>query len=189
MIISPCLASMTFPSTVILIGSPAKRTRTFFDVDEELVAEHLDGRGDRGGDGGAEHADGGLLGRPAEAGGDVVTHVEQQLEVGLPALAQLDAAHDLVEPAATLPAGRALTAGLPVEEPGDAPGGPDHARGVVHDDDRARSEHGPGLADRVLVEGHVDLVGAEPRGRHAPGHETLQLPVVADAATELRVVD
>src|SRR5688500_11389437 len=104
MIISPCLASMTFPSTVILIGSPAKRTRTFFDVNEELVAEHLDAGGDGGRDGRAEHANGGLLGRPAQAGGDVVAHVEQEVEVGLPTLAELDAAHDLVEPAAAFPA-------------------------------------------------------------------------------------
>src|SRR5688572_28890620 len=111
MIISPCLASTTLPSTVILIGSsatdqslgvinstgklcfPVERTRTFFDVDEELVAEHLDAGGDGGGDGGAEHADGCLLGRPAQAGSDVVAHVEQELEVGLPALTLLDAAH------------------------------------------------------------------------------------------------
>src|SRR5688572_24563373 len=99
MIISPLLASMTLPSTVILMGSPAKRARTFFYVDEELVAEHLDARGDGGGDGGPEHADGGFLRGPPEAGGDVVTDVEQQVEVGLAALAQLDAAHDLVEPA------------------------------------------------------------------------------------------
>src|SRR5687767_11853509 len=110
MIISPCLASMTFPSTVILIGSAigsaelrAKGAPAVLDVDEELVAEHLDGRGDRGGDGRAEHADGGLLWRPAEAGGDVVAHVEHQVEVGLPTLAQLDAAHDLVEPTSALP--------------------------------------------------------------------------------------
>src|SRR5688572_13893094 len=86
MIISPCLASMTFPSTVILMGSSAKRTPAVFDVDQKLVAEHLDAGGDGGGDGGAETADGGLLGRPAQAGGDVVPQVEEQVEVGPPAL-------------------------------------------------------------------------------------------------------
>src|SRR3954463_2288619 len=71
MIISPGLASMTFPSTVIFMGS-AKRAPAVLDVDEELVAEHLDAGDDGGGDGGPEDADGGLLGRPAQAGGDVV---------------------------------------------------------------------------------------------------------------------
>src|SRR5664280_838784 len=42
-----------------LKGAPA-----LLDVDEELVAEHLDGRTDGGGDGRPEHADGGLLGWP-----------------------------------------------------------------------------------------------------------------------------
>src|SRR5438309_709203 len=123
---------MAFPSTVILIGSGAKRAPAVFDVDEELVAEHLDAGDDRGGDRRAQHADRRLLGRPAQAGRDVVADVEQQVEVGLAALAQLEAAEDLVEPAPALAARRALPARLPVKEPGDAPGGPDHAGRVVH---------------------------------------------------------
>src|SRR5664280_3212709 len=51
------------------------------DVDQELVAEHLDGRADGRGDGPPEHADGGLLGRPREPRGAVVAGVEQQVEV------------------------------------------------------------------------------------------------------------
>src|SRR3954467_1651305 len=157
MTISPGLASKTLPSTVILIGS-AKRAPAVLDVDQELVAEHLDAGHDRGRDRWAEHADGGLLRRPAQPRGDVVAHVEQQVQVRLAALAQLDAAQDLVEPAPALPARRALPAGLAGEEAGDAPRSADHAGGVVHRHHGSGPEHGTGLAHRVLVEGHVELV-------------------------------
>src|SRR5580704_1705185 len=76
-----------------------------FDVHEELVAEHLDGRGDGRGDGGAEHADGGLLGRPGQAGSDVVARIEEEVEVLLAAVARLDAGHDALEPARALATG------------------------------------------------------------------------------------
>src|SRR5664279_4787283 len=89
------------------IGAPA-----LLDVDEELVAEHLDGRADGGGDGRPEHADGGLLGRPGQSGGDVVARIEEQVEVLFAAVSRLDALHDLVQPPRALPAGRALAAGL-----------------------------------------------------------------------------
>ena len=57
---------------------------------------------------GPEHADGRLLGRPGEPGGDVVAHVEQQVEVLLAALARLDALHDLLA-ASPSPPGTACT--------------------------------------------------------------------------------
>src|SRR3954451_3942215 len=188
MTISPGLASKTLPSTVILSGS-AKLAPAVLDVDQELVAEHFDAGHDRGRDRRAEHADGGLLRRPAQPWGDVVAHVEQQVQVRLATLAQLDAAQDLVEPTAALAAGRALPARLPVKEAGDAPRGADHAGGLVHGYDRARAEHGSGLAHRVLVEGHVELVRPEPRRGDATGDERLQLVVVADPAAQLGVVE
>src|SRR5579885_694771 len=58
----------------------AMRAPPVLHVDEELVAEHADPRGDRRGDRGAEHADGGLRRRPAHAGGEVVAHVHEQVE-------------------------------------------------------------------------------------------------------------
>src|SRR5438105_12207444 len=100
---SPCRASMARPSTVTVTVSfccsvcwliSPEGTAALLDVDEELVPEHAHGRGDRRGDGGAEHADRGLLGRPGQTRGDVVAHVEEEVEVLLPAGAVLDAAHD-----------------------------------------------------------------------------------------------
>src|SRR5215471_10199580 len=95
-IISPCLASIVRPSTTI---SGMARTRegaaAVLDVDEELVAEHLQRRRNRRRDRRPEHADRGLGRGPAQAGGDVVADIEQQVEIALAALAQLDAAHHL----------------------------------------------------------------------------------------------
>ena len=47
----------------------------------------------------------------------------------------------------------------------------------------------PAVGHLVLAEGQVDLVGPEPRGRHAAGDERLELPAVRDAAAEHRGVD
>ena len=79
---SPCRAPVGGGAGSLIGAAP------LLDVDEELVAEHLDGRADRRRDGRAEHADGGLLGGPGQAGGDVVAGVEQQVEVLLPAVAR-----------------------------------------------------------------------------------------------------
>src|SRR5664280_639480 len=159
------------------------------DVDQELVAEHGDGRADRGRDGRTQDADRGLLRRPGQPGRDVVAGVEQEVEVLLAALAPLDALHDPLEPARSLAARRALPARLTGEELGDPPGRPDGAGAVVHDDDRARAQHGACLGHLVLAEGEIDLVRAEPRGGHAAGDERLEAPPVRDAAAEDRGVD
>ena len=150
------------------------------DVHEELVAEHLDGRSDGRRDGRPEHADGGLLGRPGQPGGDVVAGVEEQVEVLLAAVTGLDALHDPLEPARPLAARRALAARLPEEELGDAPGRPHRTGVVVHDHDRARAEHGAGRGHLVLAEREVDLVGTEPRGRDPTGDEGLEAPAVRE---------
>src|ERR1700677_4532286 len=162
---------------------------SLLDVDQELVGEHLDGRPDRRGDRRPEHADGGLLGWPRQTGGDVVAGVEEEVKILLPAVAGLDALHDLLQPAGSLATGGALAARLPEEELGDPPGRPYRAGVVVHDHDRPRPEHRPGRAHLVLTEGQVDLVRSEPRGRHASGDERLQLASVGDAAAEHRGED
>src|SRR5580700_4456176 len=76
-----------------------------FDMDQELVAEHPDARGDGRRDGGTEHADGGLLRRPGHPGREVVADVHQELQVTVPALPVLDPPQDLLQPAAAFPAG------------------------------------------------------------------------------------
>src|SRR5437773_11207038 len=93
MISSPFLASIGRPSrTMLTVSSSVKRTGPIFDVDEEFVAEHADGGHDRARDGRPERTDRGLLRRPRQAGRDVVARVEQQVEVGLAALALIDTA-------------------------------------------------------------------------------------------------
>src|SRR3954452_13037620 len=90
---SPGWASIARPSTVTVrlavcsvcdistAVSCAVRALPVFDVDEELVAEHADGRDDGRGDGRAEDADRCLPRRPGQTRGDVVAHVEEQIQV------------------------------------------------------------------------------------------------------------
>src|SRR3954451_5813352 len=190
MISSPLRASTSRPSTLMVTTSSwsamcasvrREGAGTVLDVHEELVAEQADGRHDGAGNGRAKRADGGLLRRPAEPRGDVVEHVDEQVEVGLAALAGLDAVHDLLGPAAALTARRALTARLAVEELAEAPRRPHDARGVVHGHDRSGAEHGTGLAALLLAKRHVDLVGRDPVGVGTARDERLQLEVAADA--------
>src|SRR5580692_9781487 len=105
-------AAATWAGSVVVARS-VKGTAPLLDVDEELIAEHLDGRPDGRRDRRPQHADGGLLGRPGEPGGDVVAGVEQEIEILLPAVAGLDALHDLLQPSGSLSAGGALATGLP----------------------------------------------------------------------------
>src|SRR3954449_4282826 len=87
MISSPLRASTSRPSTLMVTTSSwsamcasvrREGAGTVLDVNEELVAEQADGRHDRAGDGRAERTDGGLLRRPAEAGGEGVQHDRRQ---------------------------------------------------------------------------------------------------------------
>src|SRR5271155_3564138 len=128
-----------------------KGTPPFLHVHQELVAEHADARRDRRRDRRPEHADGGLLRGPGHARGDVVAQVHEEVQIFLAPVAVLNSVHDALQPARALAAGRALAARLAGEELGDAPRGADHARGRVHDDDRARAEHGAGVAHLVLA--------------------------------------
>ena len=60
---------------------------------------------------------------------------------------------------------------------------------VVHDHDRARAEHRAGLADLVLAERQVEVLGTEPGRRDPAGDEGLQVAAAADPAAEHRGVD
>src|SRR5947208_1802609 len=113
MIISPGLASAARPSTVKVTTSAlmsVKRTRALLDVGEVLVSEHLDRGRDRRRDRWPQHADRRLGRRPRQAGGDVVAHVEEQVEVGHAPTPELDPPQHLVEPPTALTARGALAA-------------------------------------------------------------------------------
>src|SRR5205807_9437318 len=190
--ISPGLASTGRPSTTIdsvSVAVSAIRAGAFLDVHEELVSEHANGPHDRRRDRGPQDADGGLLRRPGQTGGDVVAHVEEEIEVLLSARALLDAPDHLLDPARALAAGGALATGLAREEAHDAPGGPHDTGLVVHDHDRPGAEHGAGLAHLLLAEGQVDLVGTEPGCGHPAGDERLELAAAAYPAAQHRGED
>src|SRR4051794_39023486 len=97
MIISPFLASTGRPSRMIVTVSSvsamvsAIRAGAVLDVDEELVTEHADRRHDRTGNRRPEGADRRLPRRPGQTRRDVVTDVEQEIQVRGAALALLDA--------------------------------------------------------------------------------------------------
>src|SRR2546423_560482 len=111
MMSSPLVASISLPSSVMVTSSSlvAIRTGPVFDVDEELVAEHADGRHDGARNRRPERADRRLPRRPRQARRDVVTDIEQEIEVGVTTLTLLDAAQDLLEPSTPLPARGALS--------------------------------------------------------------------------------
>src|SRR5688572_30532037 len=117
----------TVTVTVDFAGASCSVSATWapplFDVKEVLVAEALQRGHDRPRRRLAEGTDGRPLGRPRQAGVDVVRDVGQQLEVLLAAGARLDATHRLLEPARALAARRALAAALVREEPNQVPRG------------------------------------------------------------------
>src|ERR1700722_2820331 len=118
------------PWCEVTTGS-AIRTTPVLDVHQDVVTEHPDGRRDRRRDRRAQDADRRLLRGPRHARRQVVAHVHQEVHVRLTPVAVLDAAQDLLEPAAALAARRALAARLAPEEARDPPRGAHHAGGVV----------------------------------------------------------
>src|SRR6185503_16362052 len=96
--------------------------------------------------------------RAEGAAEDVVAEVDQRLEVGLLALAVLESLECLHEPPRAFAAGCALAAGLMLVELRPAEHGTEHTRGLVEDLQRAGAEHRAGLADRLEVEGHVEML-------------------------------
>src|SRR6202162_2406091 len=149
---SLCAASITvlplgtataLPSTSrfnILVSDIARdQTLLVIDVVLELAAKMLDEALDRQRCGIAQRANG--------AAGDVVGHGEQQVEVFVPALPVLDAVDHAPQPSGSLPAWRALAAGLLEIEIREAQERSHHAARLVHDDHRARSEHRSGFGN------------------------------------------
>src|SRR3954452_1131779 len=159
------------------------------DVGLELRAEPHHRRGDRRHRRRAERADRRLARRPRDAGADVVADVEEHVDVARAPLPGDDPAEDLLEPRRSLAARRALAARLTREEAHDAMCGAHDVGVLVHHDDRARAEHGAGLAHRASFERQVEVLLEEPRSRRASGDEGLELLPVADAAAVHRPVD
>src|SRR5580692_11042454 len=87
--VRPSSVKVSFSSDVAKCGSrlsvSVKGAPPFFDVHEELVAEHADPRGDRRRDRWAEDADRRLLRRPGHAGRDVVAEVHEKVQIFLAA--------------------------------------------------------------------------------------------------------
>src|ERR1035437_900024 len=92
----------------VSVSGSVKGAPSILHVDEELVAEHADSGGDRRRDGWPEHADGRLLRRPGHSGRDVVTQINEKVEILLAPGAVLNSVHDALEPPGALAAGRAL---------------------------------------------------------------------------------
>src|SRR5687768_12578993 len=144
MITSPGRASTSRPSMVIFkpvvvsFAVSVKGALPVLDVDQELVAEHAEGRDIGRGYRRAQRTDRGHGGRELDrelnSRGDVVAHVHQQVEVLHAAGAVLDAVHDLLEPTAALPTRRALATGLVREEAHEAPRDAHRACRLVPDD-------------------------------------------------------
>src|SRR3954451_14842193 len=120
--------------------------------------------------------------RPTE---DVVTLVEQQLEVPLLALALLKAGQRLDEPPGSFPARGALAARLVLVELGPPQDGPDHTGGLVEDLQRLGAQHGSGGADTLVVQGDVEVLGGEDRRGRAARCPELELVSLANTAGEL----
>src|ERR1019366_8085595 len=98
---SPGVASIARPFTVIVTVvriTSVMRTPALVHVLDEVVAKHLDRRVHRRRYGGPQHAERRLLGRPGEARRDVVTEVEQQVDVLQATAAVFNAVHRALDP-------------------------------------------------------------------------------------------
>ena len=117
----------------------------------------------------ADREHGGICQCANGAAGHVVAHAVEQFQIVGTAFATGDAVHDTVEPARTFAAGRALAAGFFVVEIAQPLQGFDHAHVFVHHDNRARTEHGPGFGNAVIVhvQAHHNVAGQHGRGRTA----------------------
>src|SRR2546423_14195691 len=150
-------------------------------IPEELVQAD-DGRHGRR----AQWADRGLGEGGVEAGRGVVADVEEAVEVGVAALAVLNAVEDLLAPPGAFPAGGALAAALVGEELGQPQRHPHRAGVLVVDHDRPRPEHDAVLlGDEVHVEGHVEVLVGQPLRRRTARDEELDRPGPGQAAAEV----
>ena len=144
----------------------------------ELAAELADDRADRPVVAVGQAADGGARGEP-----HAHAELEQQVQISRRGAALLDAAQELVDPAAAFSAGRALPAGFVLEESRDVARDHHHV-GVLVEDGRAGRAQAKDVAGTADVEVHrgIELVGAEHAHAHAAGDRTLEPLALAHAA-------
>ena len=148
----------------------------------------------------AERADRRLRERGVQAGDDVVTEVEHQVEVVGPPEPVRHAVQDLLDPTRPFATRRALAARLVGEELRQPPRDEQRVGGLVEHHDRSRPEHGLEVVLHVVhVGGLVEMLGHQPRRRRAARDEELHaapaghspgeaLDELAERRTELDLV-
>ncbi len=106
---------------------------------------------------------------------------QQIIQVLKPSFALGNTIEDAVHPARSFPARRTLAARLVREELRRALQRLEHARGVVHHDDAARSGHRAGRHQRVEVHVDVDLRCGEHLRRDPARNDGLERPAFTDS--------
>src|SRR5450755_1217340 len=127
-----------------------ERAAAALAVLEVLIPEVLDRRHHR--------ADGAVTERAERAAQDVVTDVEQLVQVVVAAQAPLQVGENLHHPEGALAARCALAARLVLVELRPAQRGADDAGGLVEDLQGLGAEHGPRRAHRLEVQRHVQVL-------------------------------
>src|SRR5215469_13913712 len=159
-------------------GRRVERAAAFLLVLDDLVAEVLDGGGNRHRHGVAERAE--------RAADDVVADVEDRFQVFVGALALLDPLDRPHHPVGALPARCALAAGLVLVELGPPERGPDHAGRLVEDLECPGAEDGARRGNALEVQRHVQVgVGQQRGGRPARRPELEPVPG-PDAARQVK---
>ena len=83
------------------------------------------------------------------------------------------------------PARDALAARLVAAEAHEVLGDVDHARGVVHDDHAARAHDRADLGERLVIDGHVEVIRRDAPARWATGLHRLERATVDDATADV----
>ena len=109
----------------------------------------------------------------------------KQIHVAGATLTPLETQHNLLHPIGAFTAGRALTAGLMLIKL--RPAGDDaHNRDrLIEHLQRTRTQHRPGCAHGLIIQGSIQLILGENRGRRTAGGPELQLVARTDTARHL----
>src|SRR5205823_4304159 len=110
---------------------------------------------------------------------------EKVVQILKPSLPFGNAAHNAMNPAGSLTARGALSAGLVGEEPYRGIERFHHAGGLIHDDHTPGTGHAARRHERVEIHRNVDLIGCQNFGRDASGDDGLELVAVAHTTSQL----